>query len=93
MSVLVVGGDYLGNIEDNLKENGFNQITHISGRKKKQKTYKIPKNTDVVLILTDYINHQTCKSIKKQLKNYDTKIGYCKRSWSSIDETLRELSS
>lgn len=88
MSLLVIGGDYLGGIEDNLKKRGFSTVTHISGRNNKQKSLKIPKNTDVILVLTDYINHQTTKIIKKQLKNSNAKIFFSRRSWANIEETL-----
>lgn len=91
MSVLVVGGDHLGNIEENLKEKGFSEVNHISGRKKKQKSCKVPQNTDVVLILTDYVNHQTTQNIKKQIKNSNTKMLYSRRAWSYIDKTLNRL--
>lgn len=90
MSVLVIGGDKLGNIKDNLKEVGFHSISHLSGRKKSQKTFKIPENTDVVLVLTDFVNHQITKTIKKQVKSENTKVLYSKRSWVHIDECLRK---
>ena len=31
MSILVIGGDNLGNITDELIRNGFNDIVHITG--------------------------------------------------------------
>ncbi|MEL7596593.1 MAG: DUF2325 domain-containing protein [Clostridiaceae bacterium] len=88
MSVLVVGGDRLGNIKDNLKQTGFEEISHLSGRKKSQKSIRIPENTDVVLVLTDFVNHQIAKAIKKQTKDNNTKILFAKRSWSHIEESL-----
>lgn len=91
MSVLVIGGDNLGNIKDNLKEEGFDQITHITGRRSKEQTYKLPKNTDVVLVLTDYLNHQTSKNVKKQIKNSSSKVIFSKRSWSSISKSLKDF--
>lgn len=33
MSILVVGGDKIGNIIQKLSENGFSEMQHISGRK------------------------------------------------------------
>jgi hypothetical protein len=32
-SLLIVGADHLGNIEDKLSEIGFDEIQHITGRK------------------------------------------------------------
>ncbi|MCR2044309.1 DUF2325 domain-containing protein [Anaerosalibacter massiliensis] len=91
MSVLVIGGDNLGNIENNLKEKGFNRITHITGRRSREQTYKVPKDTDVVLILTDYVNHQTSKNVKKQVKNSKSKVIFSKRSWASISKSLKSF--
>jgi hypothetical protein len=34
MSLLVVGGDRLGKIRENLKERRFDKIMHVTGRKK-----------------------------------------------------------
>ncbi|MCY6484479.1 DUF2325 domain-containing protein [Clostridium aestuarii] len=90
MSLLVIGGDKLGNIKDNLKGSGFDNINHLSGRKKSQKFYKIPEKTDVVLVLTDFVNHQMAKTIKKQIKSSDTKVLFAKRSWVHIEKTLKE---
>ncbi|MCY6369611.1 DUF2325 domain-containing protein [Clostridium ganghwense] len=93
MSVLVVGGDKLGNIKDNLKQRGFEEISHLSGRKKSQKSIKIPENTDIVLVLTDFVNHQIAKTIKKQTKDHSTKILYAKRSWVHIEESLKKFNN
>ncbi|MBW4828483.1 MAG: DUF2325 domain-containing protein [Clostridiaceae bacterium] len=92
MSILVIGGDCLGNIKNNLKQKGFDEITHVTGRRSKEQNYKVPKNTDLVLILTDYVNHQTSKNIKKQTKGSDSKLIFSKRSWSSISKSLKNLS-
>lgn len=88
MSLLVIGADNLGNIMDNLKQRGFDKINHVSGRKKKEKSYNIPAKTDVVLILTDYVNHQIAKALKKQVKNNKTKVLFTKRSWAHIEKQL-----
>ena len=91
MSLLVVGGDRLGKIRENLKERGFDKIMHVTGRKEREKLYTIPENTDMVLVLTDFVNHQMYKAIKKQVKSGETKILYSKRSWVCIDETLNSM--
>ncbi|MBU5294618.1 DUF2325 domain-containing protein [Anaerosalibacter bizertensis] len=81
----------MGNIKDNLKQNGFNKITHVTGRRSREQSCRVPKNIDLVLVLTDYINHQTSKNIKKQTKNSDSKVIFSKRSWSSISKSLKNL--
>lgn len=88
MSLLVVGGDNLGNIMNNLKRRGFDEIKHVSGRKNSQKFLTVPENIDMILVLTDYINHPMCKAIKKQVKSTNKKVIYSKRSWSYINKVL-----
>ncbi|MCI1945238.1 DUF2325 domain-containing protein [Clostridium luticellarii] len=88
MSILVIGGDKLGNIKDKLKENGFNKIDHISGRKKGDRKIKISEGTDLVLVLTDYIGHNISEIIKNQSKRSDVTIMFCKRSWSSMYKNI-----
>ncbi|CAB1250842.1 DUF2325 domain-containing protein [Clostridium sp. WLY-B-L2] len=88
MSILVIGGDRLGNIKDKLRENGFNKIGHVSGRKKGDRKIKIPENTDLVLVLTDYIGHNISEIIKNKSKRSDVTIMFCKRSWSSMYKNI-----
>jgi hypothetical protein len=88
VSILVIGGDKLGNIKDKLKENGFNKIDHISGRKKGDRKIKISEGTDLVLVLTDYIGHNISEIIKNQSKRSDVTIMFCKRSWSSMYKNI-----
>ncbi|MDQ0340425.1 hypothetical protein J2S00_003240 [Caldalkalibacillus uzonensis] len=87
-SLLVVGGDHLGNITDQLKELGVCQICHVSGRKCQQVKREIPKNVDAVLVLTDYINHNLSKVIKQRAKEQRVPIYFAKRSWCSIYRCL-----
>lgn len=89
MSVLVIGGDKLGNIKDYLKQNGFNEINHITGRKKGDLKVEIPTDTDVVLVLTDFIGHQMTKTIKSRSKSSNAKVIYSKRAISYLEQSLK----
>ncbi|EGL83000.1 Uncharacterized conserved protein UCP020408 [Caldalkalibacillus thermarum TA2.A1] len=89
-SLLVVGGDHLGNITDQLKALGVCHICHLSGRKCQQVKREIPKNIDAVLVLTDYINHNLSKVIKQRAKEQKVPIYFAKRSWCSIYKCLTE---
>ncbi|MFD3158604.1 DUF2325 domain-containing protein [Haloimpatiens sp. FM7330] len=91
MSVLVIGGDKLGTIPNNLKKKGFDTIKHISGRRKKHRTFELPMNTDVVLVLTDYVGHQITKVIKRQCKKCSAKIVFSKRCWTCIEKDVEEI--
>lgn len=89
MSIVVIGADYLGIIEKNLYSLGVTELTHIDGRKvQNQNKINIPKKTDFVLVLTDYINHNTAKMIKEAAKTKDIPLVFSKRSWGSVEEKI-----
>ncbi|WP_371361672.1 hypothetical protein SRRS_30360 [Sporomusa rhizae] len=91
MSIVVIGGDYLGGIEKNLYSVGVTELIHISGRKALDRNkINLPKATAFVLVLTDYVNHCTAKSVKCVAKSRSVPLVYAKRSWSAVEEKLRE---
>lgn len=90
MSILVIGGDRLGNITDKLKESGFNKIDHVTGRKKGDRKIKIPDNTDLVLVLTDYIGHNMAEIIKEESRRNDVTVMFSRRSWSYMYKNIEE---
>ncbi len=97
MSVLVVGGDRLGNITEKLSENGFSDIRHISGRKSGDRNIKISQHTDLVVILVDFVEHQLTEIIKKESKRQGIKVAFSKRSWihmeNKIQQCIKEISN
>ncbi len=89
MSIVVIGADYLGIIEKNLYSLGITELTHINGRKvQNQNKINIPKKTDFVLVLTDYVNHNTAKMIKEVARTKDIPLVFSKRSWGSVEEKI-----
>lgn len=90
MSIMIVGGDSLGSIEKNVKELGFDDIKHLTGRKKsKFRNLYLSQEIDLVLVMTDYINHAVMKKVKKAVKSQDLNVVYAKRSWASIYKKLK----
>jgi hypothetical protein len=90
MSILLVGGDRLGNITQKLQENGFRDIQHISGRKNGDRKIKISEKTDLVLVLVDYVEHQLTEIIKKESKRCGVKIAFSRRSWVCMENNIQE---
>ena len=41
-------------------------------------------------MLTDYLNHNTAKTVKLLAKEAEIPIVYAKRSWSSVEEKLKD---
>ncbi|WP_425060037.1 hypothetical protein SCACP_06810 [Sporomusa carbonis] len=89
MSVVIVGGDHLGNIEKKLREIGANNLIHVTGRKAKHRnSIKLPREAAFVLVFTDYVNHCTASMIKEEAKSLDIQTIFAKRCWSSVQERL-----
>jgi len=92
MSIVIIGADYLGSMEKKLYSLGVTELTHIDGRKvANQNKICIPKKTDFVLVLTDYVNHNTAKIVKTIAKAQDVPLVYSKRSWGAVEEKLVSL--
>lgn len=91
MSVLVIGGDNLGSLTEHLRIRGFEKINHVTGRKKRDCKVSIPNNTDLVLVLTDYVGHQLTKQIKESTKDTKAEIMYSKRSWIHMQKSIEEF--
>ncbi len=90
-TILVVGGDRLGNIVELLQEQGFRDVHHVSGRKSSQTGIKIPSGVHLILVLTDFINHNLAKTIKAQAKDRQLPILFCKRSCAAISKALHQV--
>lgn len=90
MSLMIVGADHLGGIEEKLSGIGFHEVLHVTGRKVQEVKKDIPEKINLVLVLTDYINHNLAKVIKQKAKEQSLPICFAKRSWSSIHQALHE---
>ncbi|MHC1684773.1 MAG: DUF2325 domain-containing protein [Clostridiaceae bacterium] len=88
MSILIVGGDNIETINYNLCKSGYFVAKHITGRKPSHKSIGIPKNIDLILVFTDYVNHAVSNHIKKQSKKLGIKTVYSKRTWLNIESSL-----
>ncbi|WP_332697998.1 DUF2325 domain-containing protein [Halalkalibacter lacteus] len=87
-SLLIVGADRLGSIPKKLEEYGFDEIIHVSGRKVQMVKKEIPTHIDLVLVLTDFINHNLTGVLKKKATEQAIPICYAKRSWCSIYQAI-----
>jgi hypothetical protein len=90
-SLLIVGADHLGNIVHKLSEIGFQKVSHVSGRNCQSVKKGIPDHVDLVLVLTDYVNHNLSKVIKQRAKEQSLPIFFAKRSWCSIQQALSDI--
>lgn len=91
-SLLIVGGDKLGNITKKLEQEGFVEVIHLNGRNTQMTRMDIPRNVDLILVLTDFINHNLSLAIKRKAQKQDIPIRFSKRSWCSIYTELKKTS-
>ncbi len=85
--VLIIGGDHLGSIDQNLRQLGFRAIKHVKGRNERR--VDIPADTEMVVVLIDYVNHNLARWVKQQAKARGLPIIFSRRSWSSICTSLQ----
>jgi len=90
MSILLIGGDSLGNITNKLIENGFESIEHITGRKNDSKNFKISRNIDLVMVLVDFGSHKLTAIVKEESRRADVKIAFSKRSWTHMEKKIQQ---
>ncbi len=91
MTAMIIGGDHLGGIPDNLKENGYKQIKHLTGRKVKHVRKSFSENCDLILVLTDYVGTDLSRVIKNQAKEQGVPVVFARRSWSCIAREMNRI--
>lgn len=92
-SLLIIGGDHLGKITQKLELEGFKEVIHINGRKTQMVRKAIPCHVNLIIVLTDFINHNLSTAIKRKAQEKGIPIRFSKRSWSSIYEEIQNLSA
>lgn len=94
LNVMIVGGDYIGKIEENLRGMGYVCVKHVTGRSRGdlrvvQNAYYI--GIRILIVFTDFVSHKLAKEIKKIGKERGMVMVFCKRSWSCLDARMREI--
>lgn len=85
MSVLVVGADEITPIKAVLSDLGAKKIEHWDARNENRVNRKvIPADTQCVVMLTSFLNHNTMKKIKSDAKKRNIPIVCAKRSVSCV---------
>ncbi len=93
MSILIVGGDYLGNIPEKLDQLGFREIHHITGRGGQKIHDGIPRVIDFILVLYDCVNHNLAYKMKRFSTTRGIPIIYARRSWPSIYRNIKAINA
>lgn len=85
MSVLVIGADQITPIKAVLNDLGASKIVHWDARKKSSVHRKvIPLDTECIVLLTSFLNHNSMKYFKAQAKKREIPLVCSKRSVSCV---------
>ncbi|WP_294963734.1 DUF2325 domain-containing protein [Sulfurimonas sp.] len=85
MSILLIGGDKVNNITELLKSLGATKTTHWDSRKNSTSHKKIPANTDAVIMLTDFLKHNSMSYFKKSAKKQSIPLICTRRGCASVE--------
>lgn len=90
-SVLIVGGDQIDSIKQVLHHRGFDDIHHWSGRKVGDSHKVIPQHTDLIVLITDWINHSFTHRIKRSAAKRGLKVIYTGNGSVQLQTRLEKL--
>lgn len=90
ISAVIVGADRLGNIPDLLKQLNIAITQHISGRDPahQKKTLQLPRGTDVLILLTDFLGHNVMKTFRQAAQRAGIRVVACRRSVCAMKQAL-----
>ena len=90
MAILVVGGDSVQAITQRARTHGNTSIEHWSGRKPRDLTKSIPKNTEAVVVVLDRISHALARKVRTEASRRGLPVVFQKRG-RRIDSMARPL--
>lgn len=95
MSLLILGGDKIKPIREVLADLGVDNIIHWTARNQKRGRKKdkvIPISVDMVLMLTNFLNHNSMKHYRAEAKAKGLPVVYATRNTGCVkSEFLKVL--
>lgn len=90
-TVLIVGGDQIDGLKKIVSEYGHHDIEHWSGRKAGDHHKKIPQNTELVVLVTSWLNHSFTYAIKRAASKRHLKIVYATSLTHVREHLMKQL--
>lgn len=90
-SALIVGGDQIDGIKQVLASQGITQINHWSGRKVGDGKKVIPQDTQLIVLVTDWISHTFTHNIKRSAAKRGVRIVYTPNGPAALRSRLDRL--
>jgi len=94
MSVLILGGDKIGPIRNVLMELGVKNIIHWTARNQKngrKKDKVIPSKVNIVVMLTNFLNHNAMKHYRTEAKAKGLPIIYSTRHVECVKNNFIDI--
>ena len=91
MTVLIVGGDYVASFKQLIATQHDARIEHWSGRAKGFNKRQLPHETQLIIVICDFINHNFANSIKDQANRNGIPLVYCHRSVNELKRKLKDI--
>jgi len=87
-TALIVGGDQIQGIRQVLEVHGIKHINHWSGRKVRDGNKVIPYDTELIVLVTDWISHKLMHKIKKAASRRSVRIVYTPNESTVLRERM-----
>ena len=91
MTTLIVGGDYIESIRKAFFARGVERIEHWDGRRPGDLRKTLPKGTELIVILYDYLSHRMLRKINADAANSGIPVIHCRRSLGQLCRKLDEM--
>ena len=94
MSVLILGGDNIDPIRKTLMSLGVDNIIHWTERGEKRRRKKsrvLPPNINMVLMLTNFLNHNSMKYYKAQAKARKIPLAFAARNVECVKSVFIQV--
>ncbi len=91
MSALIVGGDRIGSYRDFLAERGFSPVRHWPGRKQSECHRCIPRDTRVIVVMVDQVNHGLARKVRQSAGEMAVPVVFSRRCIGQLGSLLAAI--
>ncbi len=85
MSVLVIGGDKITKLQTLLLSLGATKTNHWDSRRNSTSHKQLPQQTDMIIMMTDFLKHNSMDHFKRQAKKSEIPF-ICVKGMSGCSE-------
>ena len=90
-TALIVGGDRIEGIKQVLESYGMTKISHWTGRKGGDSHKVIPRNTRLIVLVTDWVSHSFTEKVKRDASRRRLRIVYTYNGPAALKTRLEKL--